>query len=186
MKSIPIRQCIVCRKKKEKGTLFRLIRTPENQILFDPAQKMNGRGVYICKDTTCVQKAREKDLIGSVFARTGSTELYMQLADALQSGKKTSIETLIGFANRSRNLIKGMTGIIEGIEKRKIKLLILDPETKSTTKKRIESIGRKQRIPLIVYSGKKPLSDVLGKPNCRCVGITDNQFARSILKQIDE
>lgn len=185
MKSIPNRQCIVCRKKKEKGSLFRVIRTPENQVLFDPTQKMNGRGVYICKNTGCVKKAREKDLIGSAFARSVSPELYTQLADALQSEKKTSIETLIGFANRSRNLIKGMTGIVEGIGKHKIKLLIIDPETKSTTRKRIESIGRKKRISLIVYSGEKPLSEILGKPNCRCVGITDDQFARSILKQIN-
>ncbi len=184
MKSIPIRQCIVCRKRREKGELFRVIRTPKQQILFDPTHKMNGRGVYLCKNVTCVQKAGESDLIGHAFAQTGSNELYMQLANALQFEKRNSIGTLIGFANRSRKLIKGITGVAEGAEKKKIKLLILDPETKSTTRKRIESISSKQNIPLIVYSGEKSLSDILRKTNCRCVGITDDQFVQSILKQI--
>jgi predicted RNA-binding protein YlxR (DUF448 family) len=185
MRSIPMRQCVVCRKKSEKGILFRAIRTPDNQILFDPLHKMNGRGVYICKNAVCIQKARKKDLIGLTFQLPVSAELYMQLAEALQSEQKSSMETLIGFANRSRNLIKGITGIVEGVEKKKIKLLILDPETKATTRKRIESIGRKQNIPLIVYSGERSLSDILGKANCRCIGITDDQFARSILKQME-
>jgi predicted RNA-binding protein YlxR (DUF448 family) len=184
MKSIPIRQCIVCRKRSEKGTLFRVIRTPENQILFDPMHKMNGRSVYLCKNVACVQKAGEEDLIGCAFNRTASAELYMQIANALQSEKKTSVGTLIGFANRSRKVIKGMTGIAEGAGKKKIKLLIIDSETQPTTRKRIESISSKQNIPLIVYSNERSLSDILGKANCRCVGITDDQFARSILRQI--
>jgi predicted RNA-binding protein YlxR (DUF448 family)/ribosomal protein L30E len=182
MKSVPIRQCIVCRQREEKRNLFRVIRTPDKQIIFDLRQKGNGRGIYFCKKTSCIQKAKEKDLIKFAFNQTVSPELYMQLANALQKDQGNSVEALIGFANRSRKLIKGFAGVAEAAEKMKIKLLILDPQTRNDTKKRVESISHKMQIPLIVYSGEKSLSEALGKENCRCAGVTDDQFVKAIVQ----
>jgi predicted RNA-binding protein YlxR (DUF448 family) len=186
MKSVPIRQCIACRKKTEKKTLFRIVRTSENHIHFDPNQTMNGRGVYLCKNAACIQKAQTKDLIGHSFHRTVPDALYVQIAEAFQPTEKTSIETLIGFASRSRKLIKGLTGVTEAARKKKIHLLILDPEAGATTRKRIETLHNKWNIPLVEYTGKKSLSDIVGKDRCRCVGVTDTQFARTILKMKQE
>jgi hypothetical protein len=45
---IPERTCVVCRGKKPKSELTRIVRTPEGEVMIDPTGRMNGRGAYIC------------------------------------------------------------------------------------------------------------------------------------------
>ena len=47
---IPTRTCVICRNRREKDGLFRIVRTPEGDIVFDKTGKLNGRGAYVCKD----------------------------------------------------------------------------------------------------------------------------------------
>ena len=47
---IATRTCVVCRTKRQRGQLLRLVKTPEGQILFDSTGRMDGRGAYICAD----------------------------------------------------------------------------------------------------------------------------------------
>ena len=47
---IPTRTCVICRNRREKDVLFRIVRTPDGDIVFDKTGKLNGRGAYICKD----------------------------------------------------------------------------------------------------------------------------------------
>ena len=55
-KHVPQRTCFVCRKKRDKRQLTRLVRTPEGPVVVDPTGKQNGRGAYLCDDLTCWTK----------------------------------------------------------------------------------------------------------------------------------
>lgn len=50
------RTCTVCKETDSKGSLMRIVRTPEGFIHFDPTGKMNGRGAYVCS-VSCLEKA---------------------------------------------------------------------------------------------------------------------------------
>lgn len=54
---IPQRTCVGCGAKKAKKQLLRIVRTPDGEIDIDPGGKKSGRGVYICPDTACLEKA---------------------------------------------------------------------------------------------------------------------------------
>ena len=54
---IPMRQCTGCREMKNKKEIMRVLRTPENQIIFDTTGRKNGRGAYICRSMECLDKA---------------------------------------------------------------------------------------------------------------------------------
>ncbi|MEG1457939.1 MAG: YlxR family protein [Acetivibrio sp.] len=56
-KKVPLRQCIACGMMKDKNTLIRVIKTPENEIILDATGKKNGRGAYICNSFSCFEKA---------------------------------------------------------------------------------------------------------------------------------
>ena len=60
VKKIPMRSCVVTREKCEKRDLIRIVRTPEGEVKIDLNGKMNGRGAYIKKDVTVVDKARKR------------------------------------------------------------------------------------------------------------------------------
>ena len=47
---IATRTCVVCRTKRQRYELLRLVKTPEGQILFDNTGRMDGRGAYVCAD----------------------------------------------------------------------------------------------------------------------------------------
>jgi hypothetical protein len=58
-KHVPQRTCFVCREKRDKRQLTRLVRTPEGSVLVDPTGKQNGRGAYLCDQTACWDKVLE-------------------------------------------------------------------------------------------------------------------------------
>ena len=41
---------MVCRTKRQRYELLRLVKTPEGQILLDGTGRMDGRGAYVCAD----------------------------------------------------------------------------------------------------------------------------------------
>lgn len=63
VKKIPMRSCVVTREKCEKRDLIRIVRTPEGEVKIDLNGKMNGRGAYIKKDVTVVDKARKSKVL---------------------------------------------------------------------------------------------------------------------------
>ncbi len=56
-KHIPIRTCIVCRQKRDKRQLVRIVRTSVSGVLVDPTGKQNGRGAYLCDQEQCWDQA---------------------------------------------------------------------------------------------------------------------------------
>ena len=60
MKVEPQRSCIGCGEKKGKKELLRIVRSPEGEYAVDLQGRKNGRGAYICKDLSCLEKAEKK------------------------------------------------------------------------------------------------------------------------------
>ncbi len=50
---VPIRQCVVCKRRIEKHGLKRFVRTPSGWVA-DPAGTAFGRGAYVCSPE-CMQ-----------------------------------------------------------------------------------------------------------------------------------
>lgn len=58
-KKVPLRQCIGCQEMKEKKSMIRVIKTPEDSIELDTTGRKNGRGAYICPNLDCFKQARK-------------------------------------------------------------------------------------------------------------------------------
>ena len=56
-RKIPMRMCVGCREMKEKKTLIRVVRNPEGEVFIDPTGKKSGRGAYVCREGSCLQRA---------------------------------------------------------------------------------------------------------------------------------
>ena len=57
-KKIPLRTCIITREKLPKKELLRIVRTPDGNVIIDESGKANGRGAYVKKDVSVINKAR--------------------------------------------------------------------------------------------------------------------------------
>lgn len=70
-KNINIRQCCSCKKKYSKFTLIKLVKLKENPIYYiDYNYKINGRGIYICKNKKCILKSQKNKKINKIFSKT--------------------------------------------------------------------------------------------------------------------
>ena len=52
LKKTSDRICSVCREKKSKNELYRIVKQKEEKIFLDHSGKADGRGAYICKNQT--------------------------------------------------------------------------------------------------------------------------------------
>ena len=83
IKKIPLRQCLGCNEHRAKSELLRVVRTPEGEIVLDFTGKKSGRGAYICKNISCLKKARKSGRIGKSLDCVIPDEVYDRMESEL-------------------------------------------------------------------------------------------------------
>ena len=79
VKKVPMRSCCGCREKKAKRDLIRVVRSPEGEVSFDITGRKAGRGVYICPDKACLQKAIKSKALSRALECEIPEEVYKRL-----------------------------------------------------------------------------------------------------------
>ena len=59
VKKIPMRSCVVTQERLPKMELLRIVKTPDGEIKADLTGKLNGRGAYIKRELSVVDKAKK-------------------------------------------------------------------------------------------------------------------------------
>ncbi len=83
MKKIPLRTCIVSGEKLEKKDLFRIVRTPEGNVIVDDSLKANGRGAYLKKDINVIEKAKKTKILERHLEVSIDETIYDELINKL-------------------------------------------------------------------------------------------------------
>lgn len=83
VKKVPLRQCTGCGAMKSKKEMLRVIKTPNEDIILDETGKKNGRGAYICKNPSCLEKAKKNKGIERSLKMPILPEVYEQLEKEL-------------------------------------------------------------------------------------------------------
>ena len=86
-KKIPLRQCVGCGERKPKSELLRVVRTPEGEIVLDKTGKKNGRGVYVCSNVKCFNKARKSGKLSTHLECAIPEEVFDALEAEIEHGK---------------------------------------------------------------------------------------------------
>lgn len=63
VKKIPLRTCVITKESLPKQELLRIVRTPEGDVKIDETGKLNGRGAYIKKDISVLEKAKKTKIL---------------------------------------------------------------------------------------------------------------------------
>ena len=78
-KFIPQRMCVACREMKDKAELVRIVKNADGDISIDQTFKKNGRGAYICKAQTCLEKCKKTRALNRAFKCEISQEIYEEI-----------------------------------------------------------------------------------------------------------
>ena len=79
MKKVPLRTCVVSHEKCEKKDLFRVVRTPLGEVVYDSTGKLNGKGAYLKKSVEVINKAKKTKILEKALGVSISDEVYDNL-----------------------------------------------------------------------------------------------------------
>ena len=79
VKRIPLRKCVVTNEQHPKMEMFRVVRTPEGNVIIDLQGKANGRGAYVKKDKEVIVKARKTKILERALEVSIPDEIYEEL-----------------------------------------------------------------------------------------------------------
>ena len=83
-KKIPMRSCVVTKEKLPKKELLRIVKTPEGNIIADESGKLNGRGAYIKKDISVLEKARKSNILEKRLECTIDDSVYEEIKKIIE------------------------------------------------------------------------------------------------------
>lgn len=98
---------------------------------------------------------------------------------------REKVESYLGFAARSRNLITGYNTCTMMMEKKRVKLLIITKDMAENTMKKMLQQCNKNKIEYRIFGESGELSQITGKDGTGIFGITDKHFAKIICEEID-
>lgn len=81
-----MRKCVVTNERFEKKHLFRVVRTPEGKVIFDQTGKANGRGVYLSKDVTVIEKAKKFKILSKHLDMDIPDQVFESLLAVVKNG----------------------------------------------------------------------------------------------------
>lgn len=79
MKKVVTRRCVATNVQYEKKQLFRIVRTPDGNVILDLSGKANGRGAYISKSREALEIAQKKNSLGKALETTIPLNIYEEL-----------------------------------------------------------------------------------------------------------
>lgn len=83
VKKIPMRKCLATNEQFPKMEMFRIVRTPEGNIIIDQKGKANGRGAYLSKSLEAIKIAEKKKVIERELETKVPQEIYDELKKLL-------------------------------------------------------------------------------------------------------
>jgi predicted RNA-binding protein YlxR (DUF448 family) len=84
LKKIPQRMCTGCGEGKPKKELIRVVKNQEGEIFLDFTGKKQGRGAYVCPQSTCLKAARKAKRLERAFECAIPAEVYEALERELE------------------------------------------------------------------------------------------------------
>ena len=81
--SAPTRMCMVCRQRKPKSELTRIVKNTSG-VKLDFTGKADGRGAYICKRLECQEKLVKTKALNRSFHENIDVETYNKILEEIK------------------------------------------------------------------------------------------------------
>lgn len=99
---------------------------------------------------------------------------------------REKVDSYLGFAKKSGQLVTGTQTCGINIDKGKLKLLIIAEDTAEGSKEKMIRQARQKGLEYRVYGKRDELSHLVGSEGSCIFGIKDGNFAEVIVREIDE
>ena len=84
VKKIPLRTCVVTKETLPKVELLRIVRTKDQNVMVDLTGKANGRGSYIKKDISVLEKAKKSKILEKKLECKIDDSIYDEIKEIIE------------------------------------------------------------------------------------------------------
>lgn len=81
---IPMRLCLATNQPFPKKEMFRIVRTPEGNVIVDLTGKANGRGAYLSKNKEAINIAKKKKMLDKKLEAAVPDSVYDELMELIK------------------------------------------------------------------------------------------------------
>ncbi|WP_411955487.1 RNase P modulator RnpM [Alkalibacillus sp. S2W] len=78
-KKQPLRKCVITQEMFPKKELIRVVRNKEGDVFIDKTGKQNGRGAYLSRDVSTIEKAKQTKALNRHLNADVDETLYDEL-----------------------------------------------------------------------------------------------------------
>lgn len=98
---------------------------------------------------------------------------------------RKKIDSYLGFAKKSGNLISGVNTCTFGMAKGRVKLMILAEDISENSEKKIMKEIRRYGVRYVKYGSGDEISHAVGEAGRSVFAVCDDNFAKVILDEIE-
>ena len=85
LRHVPLRTCVACGKKTDKGGLMRIVAQSEGGATMDPSGKAQGRGAYVCSTGDCAEEPVRRGRVEFALRRKISDDDWTEVSAFIES-----------------------------------------------------------------------------------------------------
>lgn len=171
---MPTRMCVCCRRKGEKSSFFRMAQR-DKKYVFDKEMKIQARGFYVCKMKECIER----------LSKNKKYDIEIQcLIKMLENIKKNDIIDILKPMKNSEYFVFGIDEAIDGIKRRKIRLIIIPKDIKPKYIEEFEKLSEKFNFKTMFIEKKAELIELFSR-DVNVVGIFDKKVIKGILSKVE-
>lgn len=94
-------------------------------------------------------------------------------------------QQFLGLCLRAGCLVSGNAAVQKTVREKKAKLFLVAGDASPRTKEQFSVLAKQKRIPLVTCGSKEEFGRVLQKPPRSIIAVTDQQFARGLLRALE-
>lgn len=83
VRKVPLRKCVITNEQYPKMEMFRVVRTPEGNVVVDLTGKVRGHGAYVCKKKTVITTAQKKKTLNRHLEVEVPDSIYEEMLELL-------------------------------------------------------------------------------------------------------
>lgn len=178
------RMCVVCRQVQPVCGLLRFVLSPLGTVVMDYRDKLPGRGVWVCANSVCLQKACQK----GGFSRAFKMPLKLDLAaikaemnDVLQR----AIMTNLGLALVAKQCVAGRDQVALAARQNPLVALLIASDLSERSLSDVnEDVAPLAHVSLRAFS-KEMIGSALGRGETGVVGLFKGRITDRIVYDLN-
>ena len=169
----PMRLCVCCNKEYPKGEMLRIVvsgrNTEVDEAFVDPTGRQHGRGAYVCKSISCIEKAFDD---GMIDAETKKTCISQVEAESVQ---------ILSIIMKAGGIAAGEFQCEEALDKSDAYFVIIAEDASDNTKKKFIDKCIYRGIPYKILGTKEKLGNQIGKAERSVIAIKNADFGAGFI-----